>query len=163
MLERLGEDLAYGPLLEALHQRRQEPLDHEPLGDLLAEHLSEQTRFGFAQRALLNFGDATEPYNVGSQGAAAPAGTLGGPEFFHNQNYGAAVDKKGNADCETGQRGYPKKLNYFDPQGRNFATDQHTPGDQGPTFHGRTRVPKDETFTHNPSTGPQTPYNPSNP
>jgi virulence factor Mce-like protein len=129
----------------------------------LSEHLSEQTKFGFSQRALLNFGDASEPYNVGSQGAAAPAGTLGGPEFLHTQNYGAAVDNKGNADCETGQRGYPKKLNYFDPQGRDLAVDQHTPGDQGPTFSGRTRVPKGETFSRNPTTGPQTAYNPSNP
>jgi hypothetical protein len=77
--------------------------------------------------------------------------------------YGAAIDNKGNADCETGQRGYPKKLNYFDPQGRNLDTDQHTPGDQGPTFTGRARVPAGETFSRNPQTGPQTAPNPSNP
>jgi virulence factor Mce-like protein len=129
----------------------------------LAEHLSGSTRFGFAQRVMLNFSDATQPYNVGSQGAAAPAGTLGGPEYLHSQNYGAAIDNKGNADCETGQRGYPKKLNFFDPMGRNLATDQHTPGNQGPTFHGRLRVPKGETFSRNPTTGAQTLHNPTNP
>jgi hypothetical protein len=129
----------------------------------LSEHLSEQTSFGFAQRALLNFADANQPFNVGQQGAAAPAGTLGGPEYLHSQNYGAAIDNHGNADCETGQRGYPKKLNYFDPQGRNLALDQHTPGNQGPTFAGRARVPKGETFSRNPTTGPQTAFNPSNP
>ncbi len=42
-------------------------------------------------------------------------------------------------------------------------TDQHTPGDQGPTFAGRPSVPAGETFTRNPQIGPQTPYNPSNP
>jgi hypothetical protein len=129
----------------------------------LSEHISEQTKLGFAQRALLNFGDATQTDSVGNQGATQPAGTFGGPEYLHTQNYGAAIDNTGNADCETGQRGYPKKLNYFDPKGRNLAVDQHTPGDQGPTFKGRARVPKGETFSRNPTTGPQTVYNPSNP
>ena len=85
---------------------------------------------------------------------------------FASGLYGAsgnAIDNQGNADCETGQRGYPKKLNHFDSLGRNLATDQHTPGDQGPTFHGRPRVPAGETFSRNPTTGPQTPFNPSNP
>jgi virulence factor Mce-like protein len=130
----------------------------------LSEHLSEQTGYGFAQRAMLNFTDATQPSNLGQQGATEPAaGQNGGPEFLHSQNYGAAVDNHGNADCETGQRGYPKKLNAFDPQGRNLAIDPHTPGDQGPTFAGRPRVPKGETFSRNPQTGPQLPANPSNP
>jgi hypothetical protein len=129
----------------------------------LSEHISEQTKFGFAQRALLNFADPNQIDNVGTAGATQPAGTFGGPETLHAQPYGAAIDTKGNADCETGQRGYPKKLNYFDPQGRNLATDQHTPGDQGPTFHGRARVPTGETFSRNPTTGPQTLHNPTNP
>jgi virulence factor Mce-like protein len=129
----------------------------------LSEHISEQTKYGFAQRALLNFGDASQTDSVGDQGASEPAGTFGGPEFLHGQPYGAAIDNQGNADCETGQRGYPKKLNYFDPKGRNFATDVHTPGDQGPTFHGRARVPQGETFSRNPTTGPQLLYNPTNP
>ena len=51
----------------------------------------------------------------------------------------------------------PKKLNSFDPEGRNLAVDPHTPGDQGPTFHGRSRVPAGETFSRNPQTGPQLP------
>jgi hypothetical protein len=130
----------------------------------LAEHLSEQTGYGFAQRVLFNFTDSTQPDNVGQQGATEPAaGQNGGPEFLHAQPYGAAVDNHGNADCETGQRGYPKKLNAFDPQGRDLAVVPHTPGDQGPTFAGRPRVPKGETFSRNPTTGPQLPNNPSNP
>jgi hypothetical protein len=129
----------------------------------LAEHLSEQTNFGFAQRALLNFGDATQPDNVGQAGAAQPAaGQGGGPEFLHGPTYGSAVDNAGAADCETGQRGYPQKLNYFDPLGRKLDTDQHTPGNQGPTYHGRARVPTGETFSRNPQTGPTAPFNPTN-
>ncbi len=130
----------------------------------LGEHISEQTQYGLAQRVLLNFGDTTQPNNVGQQGAVEPAnGQNGGPEFLHAPNYGAAIDNQGNADCETGQRGFPKKLNYFDPKGRNLDTDAHTPGDQGPTFAGRTKVPAGETFTRNPATGPQLTYNPANP
>jgi hypothetical protein len=134
----------------------------------LSEHISEQTAFGFAQRALLNSANA-QPNSVNSQGATAPVNgggvdsPLGGNAFLHAQPYGAAVDNQGNADCETGQRGYPKKLNTFDPQHRNLAVDPHTPGDQGPTFHGLTHVPAGETFTRNPQTGPQLPANPSNP
>ena len=69
--------------------------------------------------------------------------------------YGAAIDNQGNADCETGQRGFVHKLNYGDPQGRFLATDPHIPGDQGPTFAGRAKVPAGETFSRNPTTGPQ--------
>jgi virulence factor Mce-like protein len=129
----------------------------------LGEHISEQTQYGFAQRVLLNFADP-QPNSIGQQGATQPAnGQNGGVEFLHGPTYGAAVDAAGNADCETGQRGYPKKLNYFDPQGRNLDSDPHTRGDQGPTFAGRARVPGGETFSRAPQTGPQLPYNPSNP
>jgi hypothetical protein len=130
----------------------------------LPEHQSDQTAFGFTQRVLLMFADGNQPDNVGAQGAIHPAnGQNGGPEFLHSQTYGAAIDNSGQADCETGQRGYPKKLNYFDPHGRNLATDAHTPGDQGTTFKGRPRVPAGESFTRNPTTGPQIPNNPMNP
>ncbi len=127
----------------------------------LSEHISEATSFGFAQRALLNFADLAQQNNVGTAGATQPAS--GSPENLHSPNYGAAIDTQGNADCETGQRGYPLKLNHFDPKGRNLDTDQHTPGDQGPTFAGRTHVPAGETYTRSPQTGPVPPYNPSNP
>jgi hypothetical protein len=135
----------------------------------LSEHISEETTFGFAQRALLNQTNPLQANNVGTQGATAPVNggipdtPLGGNEFLHAQPYGAAIDNHGNADCETGQRGYPKKLNYFDPQGRNFATDVHTPGNQGPTYTGSAHVPAGETFSRSPQTGPQLLPNPTNP
>jgi ABC-type transporter Mla subunit MlaD len=135
----------------------------------LAGDLDEATTFGYAQRALLNQTNPLQPNNVGSAGATAPVNggvpdtPLGGNEFLHGPAYGAAIDSNGFADCETGQRGYPKKLNANDPQGRNLQSDQHTPGDQGPTFTGRARVPAGETFSRNPQTGPQTLFNPANP
>jgi phospholipid/cholesterol/gamma-HCH transport system substrate-binding protein len=139
----------------------------------VAEHLSAHTSYGFAQRAMLNLASpsgggvgeqgATTPVNGTSGSDSPPLTVFGGQEFLHAQSYGAAIDNHGNADCETGQRGWPKKLNAFDPEGRNLAVDAHTPGDQGPTFNGRARVPKGETFSRNPTTGPQLPTNPANP
>ena len=133
----------------------------------LADHLSQPTKFGFAQRALLNLAEpsgggvgqqgATTPVNGTSGSDSPPLTVFGGQQFLHAQSYGAAIDDQGNADCETGQRGYPKRLNAFDPEHRNLAVDPHTPGDQGPTFHGRSRVPAGETFSRNPQTGPQLP------
>ncbi len=137
----------------------------------LAEQFGAQTNYGFAQRALINTATLTGN-GVGAAGAVAPANgegndatplPFGGVEFLHAQAYGAAVDNQGNADCETGQRGYPLKLNQFDPEHRNLVLDPHTPGDQGPTFHGRARVPAGETFSRNPSIGPQLPKDPANP
>jgi virulence factor Mce-like protein len=135
----------------------------------LSEHISEKTAFGFSQRVLLNSANGSQPNSVTQQGATQPVnggGTdspLGGNQFLHAQPYGAAIDNQGNADCETGQRGWPKKLNAFDPKNRNLAVDPHTPGSQGPTFNGRARVPAGETFSRNPQTGPKLQYNPSNP
>ena len=136
----------------------------------LSEHISESTSFGFAQRVLLNQANPTQPNNVGQAGATAPVDgggstslVSGGNEYLHSQVYGAAVDNQGNADCETGQRGYPLKLNHLDPQNRDLATDAHTPGDQGATFAGRAHVPAGETFSRNPTTGPQLTSIPSNP
>jgi hypothetical protein len=136
----------------------------------LKDNVSEATSFGTAQRVLIKVANLLQPNNVGLLGAAAPAngggldlGPLGGNEYLHNQPYGAAIDNQGNADCEVGQRGYPLKLNYFDPLGRNLVVDPHTPGDQGPTYKGVAHVPAGETFSRNPQTGPQLDPNPSNP
>jgi virulence factor Mce-like protein len=138
----------------------------------LQDVVSEPTAFGNAQRGMFMGANPLQPNNPGTQPASEPvngngplgdANPLGGNVYFHSPTYGAAVDNGGNADCEAGQRGYPRQLNYFDPQHRLFATDTHTPGDQGPTFAGRPHVPAGETFSRSPTTGPQVPYNPTNP
>jgi hypothetical protein len=135
----------------------------------LADTVSEPTSFGTGQRALLMSANLAQPNNPATEPASAPQNggsvdtLLGGNGYYHDPNYGAAVDNSGNADCESGQRGYVRKLNHFDPQGRNLETDPHIPGDQGTTFAGRGHVPAGETFSRNPQIGPQVPYNPSNP
>jgi hypothetical protein len=137
----------------------------------LADTVSEPTSFGTAQRGMLMGGNPAQPNSPTSTPASQPVngGALGGDSpfggnvYFHSPTYGAAIDNSGNADCETGQRGYPRQLNYFDPQHRLFDTDQHTPGNQGATYSGRPHVPAGETFSRNPQIGPQTPFNPTNP
>ena len=139
----------------------------------LAEVASQPTNFGMAQRGLAVVGNS-QTNGVATLGAAQPAngylpgdspGKLGfaDAEYLHGPPYGAAIDNQGNADCEAGQRGYPVKLNYGDPRVRSLNTDNHTPGDQGPTWTGLSRVPAGETYARNPITGPQIPFNPTNP
>jgi virulence factor Mce-like protein len=138
----------------------------------LADVVSEPSQFGTAQRGMFMSANPLQPNNPGAQPASAPVNgqaplgdlnPLGGNVYFRAPTYGAAVDNSGNADCETGQRGNPRQLNFFDPQHRLFDTDQHTPGNQGPTYAGRPTVPPGETFSRNPQIGPQTPFNPTNP
>jgi|SRR5579884_49932 len=139
----------------------------------LADLVSEQTSFGMAQRALIQFANH-QTNNLNSAGAYAMAngyqpgdvpGTSGmsDAEYLHGPTYGAAVTANGSADCEAGQRGYPLQLNHLDRTGRALNTDAHTPGGQGVTWNGRAHVPAGETFSRSPQTGPQLPYIPSNP
>jgi hypothetical protein len=143
----------------------------------LADVVSEGTTYGNAQRALLMFPNH-QTNNVGQQGATAPANgyQLNNPvdrlgylqsggadaEYTHGPTYAAAVDNQGNADCEAGQRGYPLMLNHLDPKHRRLESDAHTPGNQGMNWTGLLHVPAGETFTREPSNGPQLPNIPGN-
>ena len=65
------------------------------------------------------------------------------PMNLHGDVYTPAVDKNGNADCESGQRGYLEKLTHYnkDPN-LKIVTDPRIPGNQGTTFTGRPKVPR---------------------
>jgi virulence factor Mce-like protein len=122
----------------------------------IAEHFSEPDTTGSAQRALLNFA-APQENGLGGMGASEPANgknAAGTPQFAQDQPYGAAVAPDGRADCEAGQRGYVERQARFFPKQFHIARDPHSPGLQGPTFRGRPRVPKGETYTAEPETGP---------
>ncbi len=54
---------------------------------------------------------------------------------------------------ENNSRFYPNKF--------KIVQDARTPGAQGPTYKGRARVPKGETFTSTPETGPYSTMAPS--
>jgi virulence factor Mce-like protein len=123
----------------------------------LAEHFSEPDSTGSAQRALLNFA-GKQDNSVGSMEAKRPANgenvTEGNAQFSHDQPYAAAVDDKGRADCEAGQRGWLQRQARFFPKDLRVARDPRTPGLQGPTFTGLANVPPGQTFTARPETGP---------
>ena len=140
----------------------------------LADVVSEPQSNGTAQRALLMSSNPTEPNNPSSEPASQPANGgginqppfsgMGGQAYAHGEAYGAAVWRNGAADCEVGQRGYVKRLNYFDPHHRKFDSDAHTPNNQGPNWTPiLSRVPAGETFSREPQVGPQLPFIPGNP
>nr|MBA2504699.1 MCE family protein [Thermoleophilaceae bacterium] len=107
------------------------------------------------QDNTLNSFGAAEPANA--EGVVEPTTELfGDPVLARAQQYGAAVNSEGLADCEDSQRGY---LNRFAggqdgadgvPERFNVVVDSDTPGLQGTTFTGRDRVPEGQTFSSEP-------------
>jgi ABC-type transporter Mla subunit MlaD len=122
----------------------------------LSDHLAERVPSGTIERieaktapgAIASFG-ATRPAN--NDGDPITGAVLGDPVNLHAQYHGRAVDEQGNADCESGQRGYPKRLAEGAPAGLDIAVDPRTPGLQGPTFTGKPKVPAGQTFSAEPT------------
>jgi ABC-type transporter Mla subunit MlaD len=126
-----------------------------------AGHVSQAGPFGHAQRvAIKSTGQQTNsPSSIGAADSANGEGyqeatrRRGSPVHLHGQAYNAAIDDEGNADCENGQRGYIRRLARFAEPRLQVVTDPHTPGNQGPTYTGRRRVPRGQSFTREPETG----------
>ncbi len=125
-----------------------------------SDHVAERIPGGTLQRIVVkNVPPQTNGLN--KFGAVRPADGSGAVPGFtqlmgdapalHAQPYGRAVDAQGNADCEQGQRGYPARLAEGAPAGLNVAVDPRTPGNQGPTFTGKPKVPAGETFSAEPT------------
>jgi ABC-type transporter Mla subunit MlaD len=126
----------------------------------LGEHVGQETPYGFAQRAILKSAPrqrnsiasmaATRAAN-GENYEQTPSNERNGPPVFaHGQPYGASITKDGNADCEAGQRGYPRRVARIADDDLMVALDPNTPGVQGPTYEGRPRVLPGQTFTRYP-------------
>ena len=128
-----------------------------------SEHLTEEDPTGGSQRSLLNQAPRPRQGNnsLGAIGASEPANgedvVSGARVNLHTNLYSAAVDRQGNADCESGQRGYIHKANATGDPKYNIVVDPHIPGNQGPTFTGRPRVPEGQTFSRTPLQGPPMP------
>jgi virulence factor Mce-like protein len=130
----------------------------------VGEHVTEPDLTGTSQRTLLN--QAPRPRNptdpsLGSIGARRPVNgedvVSGQKANLHVNLYSAAVDEQGNADCESGQRGYVRRAATYAPDNYDIALDPHFPGNSGPTFTGRAKVPAGETFSRYPEDGPAFP------
>jgi virulence factor Mce-like protein len=117
-----------------------------------ADHFAEEDATGTAERIQLKTAPLLQQNSIATIGAARPAAggkidpvqqaVLGDAAALHQADYGRAVDEHGNADCEVGQRGY---------LGDGVSLNHRTPGDQGPTYKGRPRVPAGETFSAEPT------------
>ncbi|MGH2920215.1 MAG: MlaD family protein [Solirubrobacteraceae bacterium] len=127
----------------------------------LSDHLSEEDATGTLQRIQVKFAPLTQPNSMAEFGRPGPAngGSVdpithalqGDAAAFHGQDYSRAVDENGNADCESGQRGYPDRLATGFSPSLNIVTDPRSPGNQGPTFKGRARIPAGQTFSAEPT------------
>jgi len=132
----------------------------------IADHISDEDATGTVERIQVKVAPLLQPNSMAVLGAAAPAngGTVdpltktlsGDAAVLHDQLYNAAIDSGGNADCESGQRGYPGRAATGFPADSNIAVDSRSPGNQGPTFKGRAHVPAGQTFSSRPDgTAPQ--------
>ena len=137
----------------------------------LSDHISQQDDTGTIQRIQVKNAPTRQPNSMASFGAPQPANgeptdpvdrqENGDPANFHNAIYGRAVDEQGNADCEQGQRGYMRRAATTAPPEFNVVVDPRVPGNQGPTFTGRDRVPEGQTFAAEPETGYRVPDRPA--
>ncbi|MEJ7825203.1 MAG: MlaD family protein [Solirubrobacteraceae bacterium] len=117
----------------------------------LADHISDEDATGTVQRVQVKTAPLEQENSIGTFGAVEPADggaidpiqkkLFGDAAGFHPGNFPRAVNERGEADCESGQRGY---IN----DGADLG--HRTPGTQGPTFKGRPRVPAGESFTAEP-------------
>ncbi len=135
----------------------------------LADHISDEDATGTVQRVQVKTVPLEQEHSMASLGATEPAhadhidpvqhALFGDGVELHDQLYNAAVDANGDADCESGQRGYLPRLAKGFPETMNIVVDPRTPGSQGPTFKGRTRIPEGQTYSNEP-TGIAPPVNP---
>ncbi|MEY2441270.1 MAG: phospholipid/cholesterol/gamma-HCH transport system substrate-binding protein [bacterium] len=119
----------------------------------LSDHLSEEDATGNAERVQVKLAPPAQTNSMFNYGAVRPA--AGGPidpvqkalfgdaAALHQADYARAIDERGNADCEGGQRGYPSE--------NSVSLHHRTPGDQGPTFKGRPRVPAGQSYSAEPT------------
>ena len=116
----------------------------------LADHLTDEGPTGNIQRV-----QGKEASPASEQGPLAEFGQSEPVPELHAQSYGAAVDEQGNADCESGQRGYMEQYARGVEDDKRLVLNPDTPGLQGPTFSGRPSVPAGQTFSHEPESGPE--------
>jgi hypothetical protein len=104
----------------------------------LSEHVSEVVPGGTGQRSAMKSGNNTQDNRVNSTEADRPVDVRasedprtarypdGAKQALHNGAYGTAIDSKGNADCEVGQRGYVAGPNV--PNGRYRPSEDESQG-----------------------------------
>jgi virulence factor Mce-like protein len=127
----------------------------------LADHFSDEDATGTMERVQVKLAPLAQKHSLGLMGAQEPANgghidpvqhaLFGDAVWLHDQASSAAVTADGDADCESGQRGYPTRLASGFPSKYNIVLDARTPGAQGPTYKGRARVPEGQSFSSGPT------------
>ena len=124
----------------------------------LGEHLSAESGQGFSQRSESKSA-APQTNNQGSMGAYEPVNyqgynasmsRRGSNMSLHSTPYNHAITEDGSADCENGQRGWLRRWTTVPEEEFLIQTRADVPGVQGPTYKGRSRVPRGQTFSREP-------------
>jgi virulence factor Mce-like protein len=122
----------------------------------LGTHLSETVPGGTQERIKAKLTDLTQENTLGTTESLRPVDVptdkdpqSGALQALHTQYASPAIDSKGNADCQSGQFGYPNRL-VSDPRyppdssaggfiggGSHVAVDGDTPGLAGGTYKSR--------------------------
>jgi len=122
----------------------------------LGTHISESVPGGTMQRIKAKLTDLTQANTLGTTESLRPVDVptdkdpnSGVLQALHTQYGGPAVDAKGNADCQSGQTGYPSRLvtnprwpadssaGGFVGGGSHVVLDNDTPGLAGGTYKAR--------------------------
>jgi ABC-type transporter Mla subunit MlaD len=123
-----------------------------------AEHVGAESGQGLSQRSESKSA-APQTNNVGSMGAYEPVNgqgyeaamaPRGSNHHLHSTPYNHAITDDGEADCESGQRGYVRRWTTFTEPNFLINNRPDIPGVQGPTYKGRPRVPEGQTFSREP-------------
>ena len=122
----------------------------------LGTHLSETVPGGTQERIKAKLANLTQANTLGLTESLRPVDVptdqnpqSGALQALHTQYGGPAIDKQGNADCQSGQTGYPNRL-VTDPRwppdssaggfiggGSHVVLDGNTPGLAGGTYKSR--------------------------
>jgi hypothetical protein len=122
----------------------------------LGTHLSETVPGGTQERIKAKLANLTQANTLGLTESLRPVDVptdqnpqSGALQALHTQYGGPAIDKQGNADCQSGQTGYPNRL-VTDPRwppdssaggfvggGTHTVLDGNTPGLAGGTYRSR--------------------------
>jgi hypothetical protein len=91
---------------------------------------------------------AWEPVN--GEGYRPGMERRGSNYHLHSTPYNHAITDDGRADCENGQRGYLRRWTSIPEERFLVQTLPEVPGVQGPTYAGRARVPRGQSFSREP-------------
>ena len=127
----------------------------------LADHISDEDATGTVQRVQVKMAPLEQEHGMASVGAQEPANggeidpvqhaLFGDAAALHDHNSGAAVTGSGEADCESGQRGYPSASPAASPRS---TTSPSTPARRAPRARRSRAAPACPRVSRSPPSRP---------